>query len=609
MILRDLTKDDWTRLVEYEGDRVHGVWYHGYIIHLTPRKYLAIQRLRDISHPWRYDKNGNSVLDLDVSVPLWDVIGFFQSSFLQALQNWLPQSPEVTALLEKGKGLRGSFTWDDINFVREYNAMELECLVKLMKALTAQLKQPEIDLTLTRWDGAGAIATALFRKHETKSHIKPLHPNIELAARHAFFGGRFEAIKYGSHLGDVYDYDLCSAYPSAITQLPSLADSMGFWRHYDKGNVDITNLPDFSLVHITWDFRSKKYARVPFFPFPYRAKAEGRILYPPCGRGWYWAPEVIAAMKHGFSVDIKEVFSFHGAVMPFGWVRDYYALRQRWITESRAGLNKPNGEKVIKLGLNSLYGKMAQHVGYDQETHKIPPYHSLAYAGFITALTRARLFDAAMTNPGSVVFFATDGIFSTAPLDVPVTNTKELGEWEMTKCDELINIESGVYFYRIGDHWACRLRGFDKPRTQEQISRYIDMIRDGWRRKEDVVYLPCTRFIGHKAALVSNDWWKRHCSWYSFSTNGHSGRALSLLPGIGKRIMPFTKYPSDLHKRMIDTLPEIAAECHYEKHPKNFPISEPYEVGWGIEIAWLNSPEGVMDKLALDSIYDEEDSL
>jgi hypothetical protein len=67
-------------------------------------------------------------------------------------------------------------------------------------------------------------------------------------------------------------------------------------------------------------------------------------------------------------------------------------------------------------------------------------------AAAITAGTRRKLIEAALTAPDSIVCFATDGIVSTTPLAVFVPPTKTLGHWEYEEAKHGgVFVQSGVY--------------------------------------------------------------------------------------------------------------------------------------------------------------------
>jgi DNA polymerase type B, organellar and viral len=55
-------------------------------------------------------------------------------------------------------------------------------------------------------------------------------PRWQVAAHHAYFGGRIEMMKQGYLAkGELHIYDVASAYPSAMVELPSMRN--GKWRH------------------------------------------------------------------------------------------------------------------------------------------------------------------------------------------------------------------------------------------------------------------------------------------------------------------------------------------------------------------------------------------
>jgi hypothetical protein len=150
---------------------------------------------------------------------------------------------------------------------------------------------------------------------------------------------------------------------------------------------------------------------------------------------------------------------------------------------------------VIKLGINSVYGKTAQSVG--GRTGRPPNTANPWVAGAITAGTRAQLLRAALKNPWAVIFFATDGIQSLEPLGVE-SKTKTFGEWEKDSLTAGVWIKPGVYaFSRIADgkaKYTGKSRGVSvnsilgdvEPEDRdEQWFRYLDdMARDLWTRGE-----------------------------------------------------------------------------------------------------------------------------
>lgn len=561
MMLRDVPRSDIDRLF-HSGFSDNAIQFGRYLLQYVPFKAFHVRRLRNVKKPYML-KGGKWVLDVDVQLTLWDVIGFFQSTFETAAKNWLSVSDDP--ILSEGKADRANFDKWPLEKIIAYNNRELELLCQLMTALRNSCQ--DIGLELKRWDGAGSIASAMFQKHEIKKSLCSLPVQVEEASRYAYFGGRIELIKFGHERSTVHYYDINSAYPSALVKLPSLAH--GEWREIPAGNFDIRKLPPLSLLRVSWCFNDG----LPFYPFPYRSKDQNKLLFPREGRGWVWLPEAIAAVNNRFAFSVEKIYSFFPQPLaPFRFVHEYYEQRRKLIASNKKG----GAEKVIKLGLNSLYGKLAQHVGYNEETGKKPPYHNIALAGWITSHTRAQLFDAAMKAPESVISFCTDGIFSESALNVLTSSTKELGFWEHEYYDEFVSVQAGVYFARRGETWYVKMRGFDKIKPEDCIN-FLARLDVAWRRKSRAVYCPSTRFITAKSALISDEWWARWLTWHKINEDGIEGRKLEIWPdGTKRRVMNHNVKP---YLGLIPTLPEINLSL---THNGIMPLSEIYSLDWAV---------------------------
>jgi hypothetical protein len=197
---------------------------------------------------------------------------------------------------------------------------------------------------------------------------------------------------------------------------------------------------------------------LPFYPFPLRTK-NGAIMFPANVKGVYMRDEVIGAFKwfdefdrqgrlcdrrihpEGPEIRVTEALFFVPATdeKPFGFVQQLFDLRASIIAEDK---NDVRGV-ILKLAINSIYGKLAQSVGRKGDP---PPFASPWMAAAITAGTRRKLIEAALTAPDSIVCFATDGIVSTTLLDVFVPPSKTLGHWEYEEAKHGgVFVQSGVY--------------------------------------------------------------------------------------------------------------------------------------------------------------------
>lgn len=496
---------------------IHILWTspRGYVrweefgVHYRANRMFSVSR-------WAEGKRGRE--RKVAKVTLWDAIGYSQAPFVEAVRSWLGDDPRA-ALIAEGKARRGSFDGADPDgFVERYTAAELSALVDIERRMMGHLVR--LDIPMKRHDGAGALAAALHDKHGTAARPKAGVPGVlpdasaprdlRMAAAYGYYGGRIELVRYGRAEG-VHAYDVRSAYPAAMA---SLADwSQGRWAYRARWKRQPKRVPDASLCHVRW----VTDARAPWGPFPFR-EAWGAVKFPPEGEGWYWGPEVNAALDRadtGLTIMGMWEHLPDEDTLAFGWVAEMYQQRAQL---KAAG---DHAEKVLKLGLNSLYGKLAQRLGYQESSGRMPPYHSMLYAGYITSWTRAKLARLAAAAPESVVFFATDGVLATEPL--PAEIGTELGAWDHERHDEVLTVQSGVYFLRQADAWAHRYRGWGAGVLTPEA------IISAWEQGETYLDVPVTRFVGMGRALAQD--WSLWRTWHQET------KALALHPcaGNGKR--------------------------------------------------------------------------
>jgi hypothetical protein len=446
-ILHDVPDRDLLSLVK--GNTIH---YHDYTIRYISGKILSIDN-------YRY----------------YDIFGFFQKSFIATVEQMLG-ADRISDGLRSGKAARGTFEEWDLDAIIRYNDEELQLMVEVAQKLDSALE--EIGVHLTQWYGPGAIAQYWYRKHVDPPN-EHYSPEAYTALAAAYYGGRFEQLVLGT-VQHVYEYDIHSAYPSVIAEMPYFLD----WKRTKRYQPD----NPYSVWHIAFDFRriardSPTSGENLFLPFPMRA-ADGRISFPLMGSGWYWQREVDAALRYFPSecITIHRGFVATTGDRPFGWVKELY--------DYRLALKDANNqaEYAIKVGLNSLYGKMAQRVSRNR-------YFSIAWAGYVTSSTRAKLVEAGCAHDREhVLGFATDAIFTTVPLQLPISTA--LGDWEESSFSSATFFQSGVYRLRRTDGTSVdRYRGSPLRRGID------DIISQLHTSPNDYSVVKIGRFISHLLAL------------------------------------------------------------------------------------------------------------
>ncbi len=426
------------------------------------------------------------------SVHIYDVFGYFQRSFVTALEEWRVGTAEQIERIRAMKASRGTFSNEGMVEMLAYCQEECRLLVEMMTKLRNAII--EGDIPMKQWYGAGAIAAAILEKEGVKAHVERQPPvKYSEPILSAYFGGRFELFESGEHK-NVYLYDIRSAYPHILQSLPCQTHLV-YSDH--EGYVP----SEWALYLCHWNVP----ARTPYPPFPFRHAKTRQILYPVRGSGWYHASETRAALRlFGESIRVERSIVLLPSCpsmcsgTPFAFIPQYFEYRS-WLKSQGS-----QAQLTIKLGLNSLYGKTAQGVGFGE---KKPPFQSYLYAGMITSGTRAMLLDAIRQSPDSIIWTATDGIASKVPLALP--EGEALGEWESYTADWVFCVQPGVYQVARNGTVETRSRGFGKQETAFDEIRHAYSANPVWGEYRYAT----TRFVGLGSALSRKDFWGAFGRW------------------------------------------------------------------------------------------------
>jgi len=374
---------------------------------------------------------------------VWDVFKFFQSSFVKALRAWKIGTDEQINRIEKMKAQRGSF--EGINRTeQDYCKEECMLLAKLVRELVEAHDSEDIDLAGQLY-GPGSTASAILKKLDAETQTAHVPRDMLRAVLGAFFGGRFECSHTGPISRQVYSYDIASAYPYALAQIPCLCAKHGKWVNGGKKLPKSADL----AVHL-FRLRVEPHPNAPtaWGPLPCRSPT-GEIVFPSALRETFaWSAEVYQAARLHPGVKVIESWRWKSRCKcphPFQQtIADLYCRRLSWGKAAR-GL-------VLKLGLNSLYGKSAQKVGSAR-------FQCFVRAGLITSFTRSMLLEALLCakDPWDVLELATDSVLSKRPLKLPkhkplgtedsahFAGKSPLGAWEPKKWSG-----KGVFLIRPG---------------------------------------------------------------------------------------------------------------------------------------------------------------
>lgn len=473
MILKDLQKEHLRYLKENKV-----VNWKRWRINYLPRKWFMVTDI--LTHR---------------TVRIWDTWSFFMTSAVRA---WEEYGVTVSEGVLEGKKARGTNSYLDLfPDVFDYWAEENDAYVQLMGKLRDSLHSA--GLYISAWHGPGAIASYSMQKHDIDKAMAQCPVPVNEAAQYAYGGGRFELFKVGRANRTVYEYDINSAYPYAISQLPNLA--RGHWQYVDNP----TEFRRFAVYRVSLKLNPLEHGQMnrpmPFF----NRDKRGQISFPCVHDGWVWSPEIQMATRLGVpGIQVFEGWEFvedDETDRPFAWVAESYHIR---LLYKEAG---NQAQYALKLQLNSMYGKMAQRVGWNKEKGTPPKWHQLEWAGWVTSYCRSMVFRAAMYSGNDLVAFETDAIFSTRQIDEFLQIGDALGNWSKTVYTDFIYLQSGCRFGLKNGEWKEKYRGFDKG----SITLEDTLAALGKEDPRDWTVTGTTsRFIGFAQALHQNwDDWRR----------------------------------------------------------------------------------------------------
>lgn len=424
MMLKDTPRDVQEALLDTKN-----AVYDGLALMMIPRKFLTIKS-RGL---------GNR------RTKLQDVFSFFGTSFVGACKEWIGDS-ETLKTIARMKDQRSEFTPEQLPEIERYMNHELDLLVELMDSLRERLRFAGINPR--SWHGPGAVANSLLSRQKVAAHMSVTRTGHSVGAR-AYFGGRFEPFRIGTHHGAVYGYDIRSAYPHALRELPSLGKDPNWVRSRNPA---------------VYGFHVVRYANQgrQAHPVPYRSR-DGSVCWPNNALTCIWDTEYRVLEKlfpgtfeHVEAWTLRD-WAWRKRARPFAFVEHLYEERNRLKKQGHPA------QLAYKLALNSIYGKLCQTVGAEhvpsEQAWHIPQWAQPEWAAMITSHCRAMILEAAYQAGNDVIAIETDGIYTTKKLDLPIGSA--LGEWEETEYEGIMYLQSGYYALKKEGEWSAKTRGIE----------------------------------------------------------------------------------------------------------------------------------------------------
>lgn len=438
---------------------------------------------------------------------------FWQTSFLNVIdpKGWpdgtAPVITDEYELIARGKADRGNVAdygetayFDDM---RMYNVLENEVLSRVTTRLNEGFMNDTIPIKIPKadWYGPGRAAqlwmdmlhakvadpsAVEYNKYVARARSKDTYSSLDRqneggllnadvymsmpswaydAARASYYGGWFEQFVHG-HCGDVWEYDINSAYPFIIASLPCLHTTNGHNGRYERGNNDQPIPTGLTLICGTVT-GSNAYIGA----MPHRTR-QGSILRPHVTKGWYWLHEIRAASRAGLIDDISvdEWVSYLPCECTPPFDPSDIGISRMYQMRLEVGKNSPQG-KAAKLVYNSAYGKTAQSIGS-------PKYANPFYASLITAGCRTLILNAIATHPigaAAVTMVATDGVYFTEQHPTLELSKTTLGSWDETFKPGMTQLMPGVYW---DDNTRDRITQGQSPKLKSRGVNAHDLAKE-----------------------------------------------------------------------------------------------------------------------------------
>ncbi|MDA8259023.1 MAG: hypothetical protein M0Z99_25875 [Betaproteobacteria bacterium] len=272
-------------------------------------------------------------------------------------------------------------------------------------------------------DGAGM---------RTHSYLTPRTEATMLldVSTRCYFGGRNECFLYGIHRAPAgrvwHDYDLASAYPTAMVLVPDPDYSQPpgiLTGRLGRGMIGPTSW-SFGYVHF-------RFPDKVFYPcLPIKDDAGRGLVFPREGETWASAPELWLALEMGAQIDLIMPMLVQPTKNSYGLATGVKRLVELRL-EARAQFGKGSTEELAaKERANSSYGKLAQGLAGTRvystrhdKTDRVPPSSitSAPHAALTTSLVRM-IVSAAMNELHALGYIiasiTTDGFLTDAPEEV-----------------------------------------------------------------------------------------------------------------------------------------------------------------------------------------------
>jgi len=239
-------------------------------------------------------------------------------------------------------GERKWLTHDEKRIFEEYAIADVLVLWELVYWILSLHRQYNVGLSVSLADLCGKI----FRKKYVDTPVQPTDQAVTMAALRSYHGGKTEMyVKGPMIIQNIYEYDIVSAYPFAMTQISNFSDYEII--PYQKGQTITQN----GLYRITGQSRCN------FQPLYTEDFTRSKIFMSQWVTGW----ELSSALTHqcfdGVITEGYSIISHDGKNGLSDYIWHFFELKAK----AKAAGNVTE-TLWAKLALNTLYGKFISKI-------------------------------------------------------------------------------------------------------------------------------------------------------------------------------------------------------------------------------------------------------
>jgi len=280
----------------------------------------------------------------------------------------LPKLPQPICFKRKPKDMTERIELEN------YNKRDTRITFEFMKMLQKGFNNLNCCMKMT----IASTSMDLFKRNYLDRGLYQNEKTIKILFK-GYYGARTEVLKRG-YVEALKYYDYNSLYPDVMRREYPNPNSE---KYIKKGNLDLLENKSYEGV-MKVKVKINKDIPLPYLPYRNYKKENKTGSYKlifPTGifSGYYTFYELRKALKLGYEIlDYGECVYYTKTFKPFyNYVTDLYKKRMEYKKE-----NSPL-EQVVKLHLNSLYGKFAQKYDINEQIYHIDSLTAKQFSDFI----------------------------------------------------------------------------------------------------------------------------------------------------------------------------------------------------------------------------------